>query len=215
MRRESCTSWAAAIGAALVSCAPDARPGPASESPLPRCTVEALAAHARSVPDLAHGDRRSASAGLLLMAHMDQCAREFDTPVAGLELVHGRELAHVIDRFGWPATGAWTPDVEHAAFLLAQHAPDLGLQQRVLAELAPRVDRDPLAAQRHAYLHDRIQAVRLGQPQRYGTQGRCEGPGDWRPLPIEDVVEVAERRRRAGLPPLADYVAEMSQHCDR
>ena len=100
-----------------------------------------------------------------------------------------------------------------AAFLLAQHSPDLELQQRVLAALAPLIKKDTEAAQQHAYLYDRVHAVRLRSYQRFGTQGQCVARGQWSPLPIENPEQVDERRRQIGLPPLSEYIVMMNGVC--
>lgn len=186
-----------------------------SESPAVEttCTRESAAVYGRQVPDLRLDHRLEAALGLVRMADMDRCVRTLPESVVGLELTHSVQLARFVDRFGWPTQEAWPPDVVDAAFLLAQHSPDVALQERVLAALSARNDRDPVAARHHALLHDRIHAIRKGLPQRFGTQGRCVGPGHWEPLPIQDPDTVDDRRRAAGLPPLAEYVAEMNQLC--
>ena len=64
-----------------------------------------------------------------------------------------------------------------------------------------------------AYLTNRV-AVAAGEDQRYGTQMRCTEDGSPAPAtPIADESTVDERRADAGLPPLADYVDEMTTIC--
>ena len=64
-------------------------------------------------------------------------------------------------------------------------------------------------------LYDRV-AVNEGRPQRYGTQGRCTGPGSWEPRPIEEAANVDARRTWAeirGFPRMADYRERMNALC--
>jgi len=55
--------------------------------------------------------------------------------------------------------------------------------------------------------------VASGQPQRYGTQIGCGPRGPVPATPIKDKAGVEDRRARAGLDPLADYLAEMTAIC--
>lgn len=196
---------------ALTACGSRAASEPPSSETT--CTRESAAAYGRQVPVLRLEHRLVAAIDLVRMADMDRCVRTLPDAVVGLELTHSEQLERFVDRFGWPALDAWPRAVVDAAFLLAQHSPDVALQERVLASLSARIDRDRVAARHQALLHDRVHAIRKGLPQRFGTQGRCVGPGHWGPLPIQDPDTVDDRRRAAGLPPLAAYVAEMNQLC--
>lgn len=112
-----------------------------------------------------------------------------------------RVLREVATRAGWPGRSQVGEDGTTAAFLLAQHSPDLAFQKEVLARLhaQPPGEVDPAHA---ASLHDRI-CIREGRPQRYGTQ---VGP-DGQPFALES-GEVDARRAGVGLGPLADYLAQ-------
>ena len=72
-------------------------------------------------------------------------------------------------------------------------------------------------AANYAYLYDRVQASfsDIGQqkPQRYGTQGKCIGPGKWRPIAIEDAENVDIRRAEVGLPSLESYIEGFKDIC--
>lgn len=63
-----------------------------------------------------------------------------------------------------------------------------------------------------AYLTDRV-AANAGEPQTYGTQKGCSEDGEPLPAPLADPERVDELRSAAGLPPLADHLAEMEKAC--
>jgi hypothetical protein len=77
-------------------------------------------------------------------------------------------------------------------------------QQQVLDTLSDLVGKGETRASSYAYLWDRV-AINQKKKQRYGTQGRCTGPGAWEPFEMEDPEKVDERRKSMGLSPLADY----------
>jgi hypothetical protein len=127
-----------------------------------------------------------------------------------LDRRHQRVVRAVLGSVGWPTAPPWAPDSVHALWLLVQHCPDRGLQRQALDLLrracaAGRGDRVQLA-----HLEDRV-LVRDGKPQRYGTQ-LVIANGAVRLVPLDDHAAVGQLRREAGLPPLADYLREMSVH---
>lgn len=104
---------------------------------------------------------------------------------------------------GWPDQVG--DDGAAAAFLIAQHSPDLEFQKTCLELLRGLPDSQP-NAQFMAYLHDRI-CTREGKPQRYGTQLRPRASGDgWELFPLEDEDAVIAERARIGLEPLEAYL---------
>lgn len=119
-------------------------------------------------------------------------------------------LRNMIDTYGWPTYDMVGEDGAHAAWLLAQHADQQpALQTTVLAAMRPLVESGQANGRNLAYLEDR---VRTGQqrPQLYGTQFGADAHGVSRPLPVEDAANVDARRADVGLPPLAEYAAQMS-----
>lgn len=106
-------------------------------------------------------------------------------------------LQEIIAAHGWPSRSLVGEDGATAAWLLAQHSPDLAFQKEVLALLTASDEVNP---QHAAYLHDRI-CIREGRAQRYGTQLRPDG----QPFELE-AGEVDDRRAAVGLGPLAEYL---------
>lgn len=104
---------------------------------------------------------------------------------------------------GWPVQVG--EDAAGAAFLIAQHSPDLEFQ-KVCLELLCALPESQSNAQHMAYLHDRI-CIREGKPQRYGTQSRPRaGSEEWELFPLEDAGAVNLERTRIGLVPLEAHL---------
>ncbi len=115
----------------------------------------------------------------------------------------------VIDKYGWPTNSMVGEDGALAAFLMTQHADaDLEFQKRCFELMKKAVEQKDYSAAHLAYLTDRIR-VAEGKPQVYGTQFFSEPGGEPRPRPIEDEANVDKRRAEVGLPPLAEYAAQM------
>ncbi len=150
-----------------------------------------------------------------LLAMMDEDQAEMMGEVATDNYrARTERLAELLGEYGWPGFDLVGEDGSLAAWVIAQHADlDLDVQQRALELLREAAERDQASRGDLAYLHDRV-AVATGEPQLYGTQIRC---GDDRlpvpATPIADVASVDDRRAEAGLPPLEEYVAEMTEIC--
>jgi hypothetical protein len=119
---------------------------------------------------------------------------------------HQRRLAGILERWGWPTIALVGAEASQAAWLLAQHAPDLGFMERCL-ELMRDLPEGAIHPANLAYLQDRV-LMRRGEPQVYGTQFVGSG-GDLHVHPIADSDQLDERRAAVGLGPFADYEALM------
>ncbi len=148
---------------------------------------------------------------LLAMLERDQAAR---TGAGGdldaVDAANQARLVEVFDQHGWPGWELVGHDGSTAAWAIVQHADlDVDLQRRGLALLEAAVAAGDASPGDLAYLVDRVR-VADGEPQVYGTQWEPSASGEWRPrTPIEDEEGVDARRAEAGLPPLADYLAEL------
>ena len=124
-----------------------------------------------------------------------------------------KRLAEIVDEFGWPGLSLVGKDGEDAAWTIAQHSDlDPEDQARFLEELRGAVEAGEASPGNLAYLEDRV-AVAQGLPQTYGTQVGCGADGPVPATPIADEAGVEQRRKDAGLDPLADYLAEMATIC--
>ncbi|MCR5872882.1 hypothetical protein LRS10_00925 [Phenylobacterium sp. J426] len=123
-------------------------------------------------------------------------------------------LTETVARRGWFTIGRDGVKADAAAWLLVQHGDqDRSFQRRMIAVLEPLLDQGQTERKRFPYLFDRW-AAGAGAPQRFGLQGICVGPGDWRPHPIEDESSLDVRRQQFGLiTTLAEQVRENSARC--
>ncbi|MDP1792986.1 MAG: hypothetical protein Q8K63_02515 [Acidimicrobiales bacterium] len=128
----------------------------------------------------------------------DELAEQLKT-AEELAAEHNDRLKEIVAEFGWPGKRLVGADGAHAAWLLLQRA-DLTFQQQAL-ELMEQLPDGQVDKLDLAQLTDRI-AVRLGEPQTYGTQLVC----------IDDRAQIGSlvdperidaRRAEVGLPPLA------------
>jgi len=117
-------------------------------------------------------------------------------------------LNDLVDARGWPGRSLVGEDGAKAAWLLAQHADQSrDLQRKFLDLLRGAVATGEAAGFDLAYLEDRVR-VADGRPQLYGTQFQGLGE-DLAPCPIEDPDGLDERRAAVGLPPFAEYEAQI------
>ena len=114
-------------------------------------------------------------------------------------------LKSYVARWGWPTSAQVGPEAVGAAFLIVQHAVhDTAFMRTMLPAVEEAQRRGDLDGGDVAMLTDRL-AVKAGHPQIYGTQLSLRD-GVWVLDPIADSVYVDDRRRRMGLPPLAEYL---------
>ena len=113
-------------------------------------------------------------------------------------------LEDYVARWGWPTKAQVGPDAVNAAFLIVQHAVhDTAFMREMLPHIHEAHERGDLNGGAVAMLTDRLE-VKAGRPQIYGTQLSLKD-GQWVFDPIADSTGVDERRRKMGLPPLAEY----------
>jgi len=117
-------------------------------------------------------------------------------------------LKSVLAEIGWFDIRIYGEEASQAAWLLIQHADhDPAWQRSMLAVLEPKVSNGDFQGRYFAYLSDRI-AMNSSSPQRFGTQGRCVGPGDWQPFTVAEPSAALDARRQAvGLEPIGEYRA--------
>jgi hypothetical protein len=131
----------------------------------------------------------------------------------GTDQERTERLAEILAEHGWPSYSLVGEEAEDAAWAIAQHSDlDPEFQQLALRYLQAAVEANDASPGNLAYLTDRI-AVGAGQPQEYGTQFGCGEDGPAPATPIRDEAGVDARRADAGLPPLADYYAELEAIC--
>lgn len=114
------------------------------------------------------------------------------------------KVTRILDKYGWlgPDVIGWQGGT--ALFLVIQHA-DLKVQEKYLPIMREAVKVGKMNSGSLALLEDRV-ALRQGKKQIYGSQIEKNAKGDWVVSPIEDEINVNERRKSVGLEPLEDYV---------
>ena len=118
-------------------------------------------------------------------------------------------LTEILDEHGWPTYDLVGEDGEDAAWAIAQHSDqDPAFQREALELLRTAVVAGQASPGNLAYLSDRV-AVGVGERQTYGTQVSCGPDGPEPATPLADTDASAP----SGLPPLADYLAEMDAIC--
>jgi hypothetical protein len=123
------------------------------------------------------------------------------------------ELKKLLEIHHWFTISEFGLQADNNAWLLVQHADlDLDFQKKVLKILTDLYPKNETNRSNYAYLYDRV-AVADKRPQRYGTQGRCVGPGKWEPHEIEDQANVDARRKEMGLMSMSDYMAGFKDLC--
>jgi len=130
------------------------------------------------------------------------------------------EIKSMLEGRGWFRDDKDGEGASNAAWLIAQHADnDPEFQQEALKLIEAELGAPGVSKRNYAYLYDRVQMrfndyetieTRL---QRYGTQGRCSGPGTWEPLSLEDPENVDKRRAEVGLGPMAEYKLRFKSMC--
>lgn len=127
-----------------------------------------------------------------------------------MEAVHTRNavrLEAIVDQHGWPGRSLVEDDGAEAAWRILQHAigrPDL--LRRYLPLLQQAAANGEIPDWHPAYLLDRI-CFFEGKPQVYGTQYDWDDEGFSTLWPVEQPEKVNEKRKKVGLPPLAEQGA--------
>jgi hypothetical protein len=153
-------------------------------------------------------------------------AKEFDNFKTGIgsrvfkvDNFNTAELKSMLKNRGWFRDDVDGPGAGSSAWLIAQHADrNPEFQQDVLTLIEAELGAPGVSKSNYAYLYDRVQ-MRFtdgdleGRVQRYGTQGRCTGPGTWEPLPVEEPARIDEVRAEVGLGTIAEYKARFKNIC--
>jgi hypothetical protein len=121
-----------------------------------------------------------------------------------------RFLTALVQEVGWLDTARFGEKTSVYATILLKHTGDLPLSLAAL----PFIERDLKLTgdgQSYAVLYDGVQ-LELGRKQRYGTQIAVDAQGNPYVLPLEDPAKVDEYLKEMGVPPLSQYLADVSKY---
>jgi hypothetical protein len=115
------------------------------------------------------------------------------------------KVQRILDERGWPGSDKIGNRGSMALFLVIQHAP-VEVQEKYLPGLREAVMAGKIHPSNLALLEDRI-AIQRNERQKYGSQiGLDPDTKEYYILPLDDPMNVDQRRTQVGLPPIKDYV---------
>jgi hypothetical protein len=143
---------------------------------------------------------------------------EIATRMAATDVANTAEIKALLEKYGWFTISEFGAQADSDAWLLVQHADhDADFQREIVRRLEPLAARGETKPAHFALLFDRVALSyhdpAKRRPQRFGTQGRCTGPGTWEPFPVEDPDTLDKRRHEVGLPPMAEYKMAFKDIC--
>ena len=133
------------------------------------------------------------------------------------------ELQKMLSGRGWFRDDLDGKGAANIAWLIAQHADrNPEFQLRALELIEAELDAPGVSQANYAYLYDRVQMrfqddgkTKNERIQRYGTQGRCIGPGTWEPFPVESPDRINHIRAEVGLGTMAQYKSRFKGICKK
>lgn len=156
-----------------------------------------------------------------------EASEEFETfkkgisqRIVNVDEFNTAELGKMLEGRGWFRDDIDGQGAANDAWLIAQHAdrnPDF--QVRALKLIEAEIEAPGVSKRNYAYLYDRVQMRFTSgddlekRLQRYGTQGRCTGPGTWEPFPVEEPNRIDEVRAEVDLGTIEAYKSRFKTIC--
>lgn len=136
--------------------------------------------------------------------------KQFNPRFESIDMKNTSDLKELLEIYDWFKISVFGAKADNQAWLIVQHADkDIDFQKKMLIVLEKLWPLGETKPSNYAYLYDRVISSQMDMsksaPQRYGTQGRCVGPGKWEPWPIEDETHVDDRRKSVGLGSMEEY----------
>jgi TonB family protein len=131
---------------------------------------------------------------------------ELMTKQSVTDAVNLKKIDQIITEFGYPGKTLVGPALSKVAFMVVQHN-EQEAQEKYLSTFIQAADNNELDASLLPLMIDRVRTAK-GQPQLYGTQLHEIKGGGIQIFPIEDEAFVDVRRKKAGLPPLQQYLKQ-------
>lgn len=151
-------------------------------------------------------------------AQLRQFQTEFASRWKAIDSKNTSDMRLLLGIYGWIKISQFGPEADRNAWLLVQHADqDLEFQKSILSVLEQLYPKGETSPSNYAYLFDRVayspNDPAKRRPQRYGTQGKCAGPGTWAPWTVEDPEHLNDRRKAMGLGTEAEYLKMFKEIC--
>ena len=115
-----------------------------------------------------------------------------------------KRLEEIFKKYGFPTVKLVGQDGFQAFLLLLQHSTSDSLREKSLKPIEKAFKRGEISPLDYANFTDRL-LLNQGKPQIYGS-GFETKDGKLVMSKIKDIKNLDERRRKIGLPPIADYV---------
>lgn len=144
---------------------------------------------------------------------------KFSTHFREIDSQNTYDLKKLLKIYHWFTISEFGAVADNHAWLLVQHA-DLepSFQKEILLILEKLLHLQDTKPTNYAYLFDRVAASWSNESerklQRYGTQGKCIGPGIWEALPSEEPEKLDQRRARVGLGTMEEYKLAFKDICN-
>lgn len=125
---------------------------------------------------------------------------------------HQKRLSQIFEQYGFAGFDLVGENGSRDFWLMVQHSDHVPeFQEAVLEQMKVEVDKGNASSSNYGLLVDRVK-LNTGQPQVYGTQvdynwETCQAF----PKNLKDSVNVNQRREAIGLPPLEEYLNQMSE----
>jgi hypothetical protein len=120
-----------------------------------------------------------------------------------------KRINEICSSIGFPTAKAVGKDGVDAFLLILQHSNDLELKKKCLSAITKAFETKQVSASDYANFTDRL-LVNLGKPQVYGCNFEFKD-GKLVMSKTEDLKNLDERRKKIGLPPIADYAKMLKQ----
>jgi heme-degrading monooxygenase HmoA len=114
----------------------------------------------------------------------------------------------IIAKYGWPGKSLVGANAASSAWLVIQHS-DAATQKKYMPMMTRAAESGDLDRGKVAMTIDRI-LVAEGKPQLYGSAFK-QVNGEFVPEPIQDEANLDARRKEVGLPPFAEYAAQLKE----
>jgi hypothetical protein len=128
---------------------------------------------------------------------LGKTAETIDTP-------NTKRLEEIFKKYGFPTVKLVGKDGFQAFLLLLQHSTSDSLREKSLKPIKQEFKRGEISPLEYANFTDRL-LLHQGKPQIYGS-GFETKDGKLVMSKIKDIKNLDKRRRKIGLPPIAEYV---------